>query len=191
MKNLKSMSTNVVCAVFLIVVINVAITSAQAQETGPYVTIGAGYATSNADEIELVETEAGLIIIRGGYNFNRYLGVEAEGNFTVLTPDIDPTGVNGREGAFNLSRGFSGFLVARYPVTENITLFARGGYHHSRLKLRSTWIDQSASFDNYAFGGGASYNWGCNGIRADYKVLNITRKTFDQRLLGVSFVRRF
>jgi len=196
MNILKPNSKTLVSAAVIAVTANVAITAAQAQDTGFYAALGAGYATSNVDEIEPVETEAGLVSIRAGYNFNRYLGVEADGNITVLTPDIDPAGVNGREGALNYSRGLAGFVVARYPVTESIELFARGGYHHTRIVLRTEDLMQSTSFDNFAYGGGASYNWGRNGVRVDYTILNVSRinqssDNVDQRIIGLSFVRRF
>jgi len=185
-----------ICNAAIILSASTMITAAHAQDSGFYATLGAGYATSSVDEIELVETEARLVSIRAGYNFNRYLGVEAEGNFTVITPDIDPAGVAGREGALNYSRGFAGFLVARYPVKNSIELFARGGYHGTRIVLRTEDFLQSATFDNVAYGGGVSYNWGRNGVRADYTILKISSigpstENVDQRVFGLSFVRRF
>ncbi|MEX6634787.1 porin family protein [Hyphococcus lacteus] len=196
MKTFKRTGKSLARAAGIFVASTAVFASAQAQESGFYANIGASFATSNADQIELVETGAGLITIRAGYNLNRYLSVEAEGNITALTPDIDPTGVNGREGALNYSRGFAGYLVARYPVTESIELFARGGYHHTRIILRAEDLMQSATFDNVAYGGGASYNWGRNGIRVDYTILNVSRinqstDNIDQRIIGLSFVRWF
>jgi len=99
------------------------VTAAQAQESGLYANIGAGFATSNVDEIEPVETQAGLIVVRGGYNLNRYIGLEAEGSFTVLSPGLDDDGVTGASGALNLSRSFAGYLTARYPVTNSVSVF--------------------------------------------------------------------
>jgi len=191
MTPLKLKSRNVVCTVVIAVAINAAITSAQAQETGPYATIGAGYATSSADQIEPVRTDTGLVQLRVGYGLNRYLAVEADASFSAINGELDPNGVTNPEGALNLSRSFAGYVVARYPIAGNVTLFARGGYHHSRLTLRATDLRQSTSVDNYAFGGGAVYRWGRNGVRADYTVLNVTRENFDQRVIGLSFVRRF
>ena len=182
---------NLARAATMAVTANVTMISAQVQELGPYAVIGAGYATSNADEIELVETEAGIVVVRAGYNFHRFLGVEAEGNFTALTPEIDPTGVNGREAALNFSRGVAGFVVARYPVGDKIELFARGGYHHTRIVLRAQDLEQSFTANNAAYGGGVSYNWDRNGVRAEYTVYNVSRENFDQRVFGLSFVRRF
>ena len=175
----------------MIVTVTVTMSSAKAQGTGPYATIGAGYATSSADQIEPVRTGTGLIQIRAGYGLNKYLAVEADASFSVINGELDPTGLNNPEGALNLTRSFAGYVVARYPVSQNFTLFARGGYHHSRLTLRATDLRQSVSVDNYAFGGGASCHWGHNGIRADYTVLNVTRENFDQRVIGISFLRAF
>ena len=170
---------------------SVTISAAQAEDTGFYASIGAGYATSNVDQIELVETGAGLVILRAGYNFNKYLGVESESSFTVIKPSIDPTGVNGREAALHHGQSFGGFLVARYPVTESINVFARGGYHHTRLTGRAEDFRQTRSADNAAFGGGASYHWGRNSVRVEYTVYNITSEHYDQRVAAVSFARNF
>lgn len=165
--------------------------AAQAEDTGFYASIGAGYATSNVDKIELVETGAGLVILRGGYNFNKYLGVEGEGSFTAIKPGIDPTGVNRRDAALHHGQSFGGFFVARYPVMENADMFVRGGFHHTRLTGRAPDFRQTRSANNVAFGGGVAYHWGRNSIRVDYTVYNITREHFDQRVATVSLARGF
>ena len=187
----KLVSNTKICSAVIVLSASVVITAAHAQDSGFYGSLGAVYATSNVDEIELVETDAGLIVVRAGYNVNRFLGIEAEWSFAALTPDFDPAGISAREAAVNFSRGLAGFVVARYPVSENIDIFARGGYHHTRIELRGDGIEQSQSLDNAAYGGGASYNWGRNGVRAEYTVYNISGENLDQRVFGLSFVRRF
>ena len=176
-------------AAFLAAGVNLSV--AQAQNSGAYASIGAGYATSNVDQIELVETGAGLLIFRGGYNLNRYFAIEGEGSFTVIRPDIDPTGVNGPDAALHHGQSFAGFLLARYPATQNIDVFVRGGYHHTRVTGRAENFRQTRSVDNFAFGGGAAYKWGHNSIRAEYTVYNFTAEHFDQRVASISFVRGF
>lgn len=167
--------------------------TASAQEIGAYATVGAGYATSNADRIEDVATDAGLIQLRAGYAFNRYLAAEAEASFVMLNGEVDMTGANGEEAALTLNRNIAGFLVARYPVSEQFSLFARGGYHQSRFLLRTTGLRQKGSVDNFAFGGGAIYQWSRNGLRMDYTVMkaSINDNPVDQRILSLAFVRRF
>jgi hypothetical protein len=167
--------------------------TAAAQDTGGYAAIGGGYASSNADRIEPVATDAGLVQVRAGYGLHRYFAAEVDASFAVVKGDFDPAGVTAPDAALTLDRSFAGYLVARYPATDRLTVFARGGYHHTRLRLRAAGFDQAASFDNYAFGGGASYDWGRNGVRVDYTNLrtNLNGDSIDHRILGLSLVRRF
>ena len=165
------------------------VAAARAQETRSYVSIGPAYATSNAYKIEDVATDAGLVQLRAGHAFNPYLEAEAETSFAVLKGEFDGPD----DGALTLNRSFAGFLVGTYPLNARLSLFARGGYHRTRILLRSDDFRQKRSFDNFAFGGGASYDWSRNGLRLDYTVMkaNLNKNPIDQHVLSLAFVRRF
>lgn len=165
-----------------------------AQEAGPYASIGLAHATSNADRVENVSENSGHLQLRGGYALNRYLAVEVEGSVALVKSDFDD--VDGPGGRVTLDRYVAGFAVAKLPVSDDLSLHARGGYYASSVNLRTPTLDQSASFDDFAFGAGASYRWGDNAIRGDFTVLqstfpNDTAASLDHRLFSLSFVRSF
>lgn len=165
-----------------------------AQDAEPYASVGIAHATSNADRVERVNENSGHLQLRAGYAFNRYLAVETEGSVAILKSEFDEAG--GPGGRVTLDRYVAAFGVARLPVGERLSLHARAGYYASSVGLRTPTIDQSASFDDFAYGAGASYRWGDNAVRGDFTVLRSTllnddATSVDHRLFSLSFVRSF
>ncbi|MEP5937566.1 MAG: outer membrane beta-barrel protein [Erythrobacter sp.] len=162
-----------------------------AQDSGPYGSIGAVYATSDADEIEPVSEDSGHIQARAGYSLNRYLAVEAEASVAVAASGA---GKAGRDDArFILDRHLAGFAVVRYPVTERFGVFVRGGYHHSRISIRADGDKASAWRDDFAYGAGATYSLDSGHIRFDYTMLqtDIPSESVNHRLISISYVKEF
>jgi OOP family OmpA-OmpF porin len=117
--------------------------SVLAQDNGFYAGGSIGYANLDEDEAELqtLLTDAGLTgtvdvdddgwgwKFFGGYNFNRYIGFEAEyldlgdadADFSITAP-VAATGTVSAEGD-----GFTLSGVLRYPVNEQIGVFGKVG----------------------------------------------------------------
>ena len=141
--------------------------TAAAQDTGFYGTAGADLLTGGG--VDLVAVTGRL-----GYNFTEYngfkLGVEGQA----------ATGLAGDSGV-SLDSQFAGFGIVSYPVTEQLDLFGRVGYHTT---------DVGESFDGVAFGGGGQWNFtGVDGIRLDYTFLDVSGGNADE--FSVAYVRKF
>ena len=88
-----------------------------------------------------------------------------------------------------LDRNFAGFVVARYPATDQFAVFVRGGYHYSRVSLRAVGLEQTAWRDDFAYGAGATYRLGEGAIRLDYTMLKT--ENVNHRMIAASYVRSF
>jgi len=141
---------------------------------------------------------------RAGYNFNPYLGVEAEASFGLIDQNI----ISASSGSTTLSadvgvnNSFGAFAVARVPVSKGFSLFARGGYHATNFGLNSTSIENgntvteniSQSYDGVAYGVGIEVATGLrNAVRLDYTRYQITTDLGDNAsdTVSVSFVQKF
>lgn len=155
--------------------------SAQAQDSDTYINLG----------VQNIESDFFNVVARIGYNFGENFGVEAEGSLGVSG---DSETFSGIDYEAKVSNSFSGYLVGRYPIAEQFEVFARAGYHTSKVKetAEGASIDESASFsqDGIAFGGGLQYNFdGQNGIRLGYTNLDGDGGSAD--VYDISYVRKF
>jgi len=144
---------------------------AQAQDHQVYGSIG--YANVSVDPISL-----GALQGRLGVNFNDHFGVEGEAAFGISDDDILGIPVE-------LSSEFGLFGVVRLPVSENVDIFARGGWASANFDVGGTEFDQ----DGGAYGAGVQVFFNeSNGVRADY-----TRYEFDDSadVWSISFVHIF
>ena len=164
--------------------------SAQTADSGFYGS--AGYAIVSPKG---APSDLGALNLRGGYQFNPYLGVEVEGaagvddgHFTV------GSGATAVRGSYKLDWSLGAFGVARYPVTERFDVFARAGVVHGEFKgkARSGAAIVRVSDNDELFAGGAGVQFNIddrNGIRADYT--RYESDDVDADVWGVSFVRKF
>lgn len=165
----------------------------EAKNAGPYVSLGVAHASSNADELGDFKETSAHVQMRLGYAVNRYLAVEGEGSIAALKPDVSGPDFAVR---LTLERYAAAFAVARLPVSDRFAIHGRAGYHVSKVALAAAGARETESFDDFAFGFGASYRWDRNAIRADYTVL---KSSFDEgggeslnhSVAGLSFVRSF
>lgn len=163
--------------------------SAQTADTGFYGS--AGYAIISPKG---APSDLGAINLRGGYQFNRYLGVEAEGALGVDDGHFTTgTGATAIRGSYGLDWSIGAFGVARYPVTDKFDVFARAGVVHGEFKGKArsgtTTVRVSDNDELFAGGAGVQFNFDDkNGLRADY-----TRYEgdVDADVFGVSYVRKF
>ena len=162
-----------------------------AQDIGPYGSVGAVYATSDADEIEQVQEDSGHFQARLGYSLNRYFAAEIEGSIAVVASGAGRLNDDG--GRLILDRSFAGFVLARYPATDQFAVFVRGGYHYSRLGLRAGDLEQTIWRDDFAYGAGATYSLSDSAIRLDYTRFktDLASETVNHRMISISYVRSF
>lgn len=151
--------------------------AAQAQDGNAYGAIGV-----SSYEFDMYGVEAKL-----GYNFNDYFGVEGQAGVGVIS---DKETVAGTEVKTSVSHNFAGFGVVRFPASEQFDLFARAGYHTTRLKASTGGVSVSGSDDGFAFGGGGQFNINDrDGIRLEYTNYDFDGGNAD--VVSASYVRKF
>jgi hypothetical protein len=163
--------------------------SAQTADSGFYGSAGYAIISPNGAPSDL-----GAVNLRGGYQFNPYLGVEVEGALGVDDGHFTTgTGATAIRGSYKLDWSVGAFGVARYPVSDKFDVFARAGVVHGEFKGKArsgtTVVSASSNDELFAGGVGAQFNIDAqNGIRADY-----TRYEgdVDANVFGVSYVRKF
>lgn len=143
--------------------------------------------------------------LRGGYEFNEFFALEAEGsiglsddsigNFDFENEDGNP--VTGQADA-DLNHQVGAFAKASYPVTPTFDVFARAGVVDASIDIDAAVDQQGESVPGiedggdlgFAAGGGAEWMFaGKNGVRAEY-----TRYEFDNGdadSATISYVRKF
>jgi outer membrane immunogenic protein len=166
--------------------------AAQAQETpasGVYASAGYTFLSPTGER----DADIGALTVRGGYQINPYVGVEAEGAFGVDDGRF-ATGAGAR-GSYGLDYSIGAYGVARYPVTDRLDVFARAGVVHARFNGKATIANTTVRFDdkNEWLAGGAGVQFNIdpkNAIRAEYTRLE-DNNDLDIDTFGVSFVRKF
>jgi opacity protein-like surface antigen len=127
-----------------------------ADDAGSYVNLG----------VSKVAKDAGWALAgRWGYNFEGYFGVEGEGHLGITSQESDTLpGVD-----LKLKNSLAGYVTARMPLSEETSLFVRGGYHTTSIKVSGPGVSGSADVDGLAFGAGINYMYNENaGIRLEY-----------------------
>jgi len=141
--------------------------SAQAQDTGLYGNIGA----------EAVEFDSYNAIARLGYQVSENFSVEGQGSLGVIDDDVEGFDVG-------VDNSFAAFVRGSLPVSEQFSLFAKGGYHFTKFGVDGDGIDETLSIDGFAYGAGVEYMLDYqNGLRADVTFLDSS----DDDINGVDF----
>ena len=145
--------------------------------------LGAGYQAVDTDEVTF-----DTLTLRAGYDVNPYLGFE--GDLLVGLGDEDVT-FAGDVFETSLDYGLGGYVKGQLPISEQFSLFARGGYTYAEVEGSAFGVTASDDVDGWAYGVGAEWAFaGPNAVRADY-----TRYDFEDGGeadgFGVSYVRRF
>ena len=166
----------------------------QNKDSGAYVAIGASvYVTDPSPTFNVDLFTADLKL---GYNFNKNFGVEAQGSvglntdsFDVLFNEDDPETASLEN---RVDYSVAAFGVARLPLTEQFSVFARGGVHNTQVSRELITSDEvfdtSQTKTGIAVGAGAQFNVDeRNGIRADYTYLDGT----NGGTLSLGYVRKF
>jgi hypothetical protein len=136
-----------------------------------------GYSHIKADDSG-VDVTLGGVTGRLGVNLNPWFGVEGEVSVGVKDDTIAGTDVK-------LKHEIGVFAVARAPLGEGFTVLGRVGYADSKFEVGSS----SDSGGGVAYGVGAQYDFGVNGVRADYTKYDFDGTDGDS--FAISYVRKF
>lgn len=127
------------------------------------------------------------IVARGGYDISQNFAIEAEGSLGVIK-DKETIGTVEVKTGVDFSAG--AFAVAKAPISENMEIFARGGYYFANAEARSGSVAADVDLDGLAFGGGLQLNMkNNNGIRFEYTRYDEDGGGFDS--VAVSYVKKF
>ncbi len=156
--------------------------SAQAQDSGVYGNIGA----------EAVEFDSYNVVARLGYQISENFSVEGQGSFGVIDDDVDGFDVG-------VDNSFAAFVRGSLPVSDQFSLFAKGGYHFTKFGVDGNGFDESLDIDGFAFGGGVEYMFDAeNGLRADVTFLDSDDDIIDgvdfsgtAETYAITYVRKF
>jgi hypothetical protein len=156
--------------------------SAQAQDSAAYINLGA----------EAVEFDSYNLTGRLGYQFNENLSIEGQASFGVIDDDIEGFDVG-------VDNSYAAFIRGSVPLTEQFSLFAKGGYHFTQFGVDGDGLDESLDIDGFAYGGGAEYMFdGVNGLRAEVTFLDSSDDTINgadfsgtAETYAITYVRKF
>lgn len=134
---------------------------------------------------------------RVGYDFGRILGAELEGSIGVI--DEKETINDAALGDVQLSSGFdynvAAFAVARLPLSQRVSVHARGGYDFRSLSVKGTADDGTSGkttidLDGFAYGIGAEYALSPrSGLRLD--LTSYDNEFGASESVSASYVRKF
>ncbi|KAA5804793.1 porin family protein [Alkalicaulis satelles] len=125
--------------------------------------------------------------VRGGYDFTQFFGAELEGHLGLKDDTVNLGG--GVFADVGLNYGVAGFLKAQYPVSEQFSVFARGGYAWAEFDASAAGLSIKEDDDGFAYGVGAEWAFaGPNAIRFDYTRVNFSE---DANVWTIGYVRRF
>lgn len=101
-----------------------------------------------------------------GFNFSENFGVEAQGVLGLTSQE--EAGVD-----VKIDYTIGAFAVGRLPLSEQVDVFVRAGYHSTGVTAEANNVSASATASGYALGTGIQFNLDdANGIRAEYTVLD-------------------
>lgn len=151
------------------------------------------YGSIGYTRIDLEGVKLGAATARVGTNLNPWFGVEGELALGIADDSVvigagDPDFAPGTY-AVDLKHQIGVYAVARAPLGEGFTVFGRVGYASSKAEFTDPTGSVEAKGDGIAYGVGAQYDFGLNGIRADFTRYDV--EIGDADAMSVSFVRKF
>jgi hypothetical protein len=155
---------------------------ASAASAENYASIGYNkFSAKDASDVDL-----GGVTARVGVNVNPWFGVEGEASIGV-----DDASFTDSSGTYSveLKHEIGVFAVARAPIGEGFTVFARGGYASSKYEATIPGLTGSGSSDGVAYGVGGQYDFGANGARLDFTRYDTDFGDIDS--WSISYVRKF
>ena len=148
-----------------------------------------GYGSLGYTHLEGDNATTGAVTGRLGVNLNRYIALETEASVGVKDDDFTAAGV---DGSIKHEWDAAGYVVGKYPVSDKLELFARGGYGHTELKQEFPGANTDVGGDSWNYGAGANYYLdGVNGVRADWTRRDYRDDAGEADAYSVSYIRRF
>jgi outer membrane immunogenic protein len=147
------------------------------------------YGTIGYSQLDGADGDLGAITGRLGTRFTPNLGVEGEVSVGVRDDDVSFGGVTG---SLEHKYDAAAYVVGAVPVSDNLELFARGGYGTTEVEAEVAGFNETASGQSWNYGVGANWYFdGTNGLRADW-----TRRDFEDDggeadVYSLNYVRRF
>lgn len=132
------------------------------------------------------DVDLGAVTGRVGVNINPWFGVEGEASIGV--DDVSVTDSSGTY-TVEMKHELGVFAVARAPVGEGFSVFARAGYATSKFEASGPGFAGSGSSDGVAYGVGGEYDFGANGVRLDFTRYDVDFADVDA--WSLSYVRKF
>ena len=147
------------------------------------------YGTLGYSQLDHSDGDLGAVTGRIGAKFSPYIGVEGEASVGIKDDDFTIAGVDGK---LEHEYDAAAYVVGTLPVTQNLELFARGGYGTTKIKAEIAGIDEDADGESWNYGAGANYYFdGQNGVRADWTRRDFEDDAGEADVYSVSYVRRF
>jgi len=130
---------------------------------------------------------------RLGYQFNKYLGVEAEGSLGLSDATTDEIfGGIPVEQNLGIKNSAAAFGVLRYPLIDKLNGYGRLGYHQTELDQTLTVgtanpVDSEFSVNGIAYGAGLEYALNPRtSLRLDYTVYDYDGPDADSVCLAIA-----
>ena len=86
-------------------------------------------------------------IVRVGWEYNQYVGVEAR----ALTTAFDEDWVDGMS-------HYGIYLKPQYPVSENVNIYGLLGYGHTEIDVKCTAFTDNYTYNGFSYGIGLEYD---------------------------------
>lgn len=140
---------------------------ALAEEPGRFYA-GAGYQWLGGD-VGNNSYDIGAVALRGGYNYNAYLGAEGEVAIGVTEQALGADGDVTIAIDTGLQSAFGAFAVGRFPASGYADFFARAGAVHYTLESEVSTFDFEDDYTGFAYGVGTDVYIGRrHGLRLAY-----------------------
>lgn len=101
--------------------------------------------TSGCPEVRLKDSTWGGII-RAGWEYNQYVGIEGRALKATLDSDWGET------------THYGIFLKPQYPVSEKVNIYGLLGYGHTEIDTDCTAIHDTFKYDGFSYGIGLEYD---------------------------------
>jgi len=146
-----------------------------------------GYGTLGYNYLDKART--GSVQARLGLDLNRYLAVEAEYGLGVQGNDRNIDGISVRT---TQPSEAAGYVVGKWPVSDDFKLFARGGYGRTSIQENIEGTKYSVGGDHWSYGLGGEYAFTeRDGVRADWTRREFKGDKDNLNSYGISYVRHF
>ena len=127
--------------------------------------------------------------IRGGWTWSEHFGVELEAATSLGSESWAGTDID-----ISIDAHYAGYLVGRYPVADNASLFGRIGYSRTEIDFEERGRSRILLGDGLAIGAGGEYMFTDQvGLRGEYSRLELHHSQGDggTDVLSLSAVYKF